>query len=281
MPKFPDEDGLRWSGSAVEQERRPDGPRPEPPPRRISGVATWVTFILVAAIGLEIALAATAPPTKAAPQPSQILRDSLVVAGARADFHYRARWQTGGLTQTIVGDARLSSGTQSVSVDGARFNAELVDQVVYVRGDAAALRNQLGLPPTTASSDAGKWISLQQSDGPYQSIEEGLTTETALSQVLIVPRAVTASRGTKGALSVRITGPIPPGTPNQVVTGSARLDVSARTKLPSSYLARGSNGGQPWSASITFTRWGEDVPVTTPPAALPFGSLHGPATPGT
>jgi hypothetical protein len=57
--------------------------------------------------------------------------------------------------------------------------------------------------------------------------------------------------------------------------------VSARTKLPSAYLARGSNGGKPWSASITFTHWGEDVPVTAPPAALPFGSLHGPAAPGT
>jgi hypothetical protein len=238
-----------------------------------------VTLILVAAIGLEIALAATAPATKGAPQPSQILRDSLVAAGARADFHYRAVWQTGGLTQSIVGDARLSSGTQSVSVGGARFNAELVDQVVYFRGDAAALRNQLGLPTTTASSDTGKWISLQQADGPYQSIEEGLTTEMALSQVLIVPRAV-ASHGTKGARSVRITGPIPPGSRNQVVRGTARLDVSARTKLPSSYLARGSNGGQPWSASITFTRWGEDVPVTTPPGALSFGSLQGAAAPG-
>jgi hypothetical protein len=279
VPRIPDDDGFAWSGPAVDQARRPDMPQAARP-RPISGLATGVTLTLVAAIGLEITLAATAPPTKAAPQPSQVLAETLVAAGTRADFHYRAQWETGGLAQTIVGDARLSSGAQSVSVGGARFSAELVDQVVYFRGDAAALRDQLGLPTVTALSDSGKWISLQQSDGPYQSIEQGMTTETALSQVLIVPSAVSSSHPTRGARSVRITGQIPPGSRNQVVTGTARLNVSARTKLPSSYLARGSNGGQPWSASITYTRWGEDVPVTAPPVAISFGSLQGAATPG-
>lgn len=273
MERLPGDDGVDWSASTVDQRQQPDAPGPKWRPRRISGIATGVTLALVAALGLEIALAATAPTTKAAPSPSQILNDSLVTAAATANFHYRAVWQTSGLTQTIVGDARLSSGTQSVSVGGARFSAELVDQVVYFRGNPAALRDQLGLPTTTASADAEKWISLQQSDEPYQAIEEGLTTETALSQVLIVPRTVSPGHPAPG-MSVRINGQIPPGTRNQVVTGSARLDVSARTKLPSSYLARGSNGGQPWSASITFTRWGEDVPVTTPAGALSFGSLR-------
>jgi hypothetical protein len=280
MERVPGDDGLDWSASTVDQRQPPEPPGRKWRPRRISGIATGVTLALVAALGLEIALAATTPTTKAAPSPSQVLNDSLVTAAATANFHYRAVWQTSGLTQTIVGDARLSSGTQSVSVGGAQFSAELVDQVVYFRGNPAALRDQLGLPTTTALADAEKWISLQQSDEPYQAIEEGLTTETALSQVLIVPRAVAPGHPSPAAVPVRITGQIPPGTRNQVVTGSARLDVSARTKLPSSYLARGRNGGQPWSASITFTRWGEDVPVTTPAGALSFGSLRGPATPG-
>jgi hypothetical protein len=241
--------------------------------RRITGVTTWVTLALVVALGIEIALAATAPAAKSVVEPSQVLQDSLVAAGASASFHYRATWHTNGLTQTIVGDVGLSSGTRSVSVGGTQFSAVLVDRVVYFRGNAAALRDQLGLPAISASSDTEKWISLQQSDGPYQSIEEGLTTGTALSQVLIVPRAVSADHRGPGAGAVRITGRIPPGTRNQVVTGSARLDVAAHSKLPSTYVAHGRNGGQPWSASITFTRWGEIVPMSAPTGALSFGSV--------
>ena len=248
--------------------------------RRITGVATGVTLILVVALGIEVALAATAPAAKPVAKPSKFHPVSLVAAGASASVHYRATWHTNGLTQTIVGDAGLSSGTRSVSVGGAQFSAVLVDRVVYFRGNAAALHDQLGLPTTSASADTEKWISLQQSDGPYQSIEEGLTTETALSQVLIIPSAVTAGHRRRGAGAVRITGRIPPGTRDQVVTGSARLDVAARSKLPSTYVAQGRNGGQPWSASITFTRWGENVPVTAPAGALSLGSVRVAAGPG-
>jgi hypothetical protein len=272
------EDGASRS-SLIGEDRGPDTRWPLRRRRRITGVATWVTLTLVVAIGLEIALAATSPSIKAAPKPAKILSDSLVAAGGAASFHYRAVWQTGGMTQTIVGDAGLSSGMQSVSFGGAQFSVVLIDRVIYVRGDSAALRDQLGLATTTASADAGKWIALQQSDGPYQSIEQGVTTETALSQILIAPR-VLSTHLHRGSRTLRIAGPIPPGTRGQVITGSARLDMAARSKLPSLYLGHGRNGGQPWSASITFTQWGEGVPVTPPPAALPYGSLLATASGG-
>ncbi len=243
--------------------------------RRTSRVVTVVTLAIVVAIGAEIALAATGTTKPHPPTPSQLLRASLGAASTATSFHYRATWQIGELRQTIVGDVEPTSGTQSGSVGEAHFSAMLVGQEVYFRGDAAALRDLLGLPATVASKAAGSWISLQQSDGPYSSIVEGLTTETALAQVLIAPRATSARHGGPEVPLLRITGQIPPGSRNQVVTGSARLDVDPRSKLPHAYLAGGRDGGQPWSTSISFTGWGEEVPVTTPQATLPYEYASG------
>ena len=272
---IPGGDGTGPRRPPVIEDRQPSSSRPTGGRRRVSRVVTGITLTLVVAIAAEIALAATGTTPRAPSTPSQVLRASLRAAAAADSFHYRATWQTDGLSQTIVGDVGLMSGAQSVSVGGAHFTAVLVGQEVYFRGDAAALRDQLGLSARAASVGVGAWISLQQSDGPYSSIEQGLTTETALAQVLITPRATSPGHPWHGVRTLRVTGPIPPGTRHQVVTGSARLDVDPRSKLPFAYSARGRDGDRPWSASISFTGWGEEVPVTTPQSTVPYGYLHG------
>ncbi len=220
---------------------------------RTTRIATWVTLALVAFLGIEIGLATTQSPTPRALGPTQLLHESLRAAGASDAFHYRSVWRADGVSQIVVGDARPASGSESVSVGGDQFTVVSTGQTVYFRGVPAALRDQLGLPATTASVDAAKWISLQQSDGPYPSLEEGVTTSVALAQVSIAPFARSAAHRTRGVLLARITGRIPHG---RVVTGSARLDLSARSKLPAVYSARGSGGGQSWSSTIAFSRSG-------------------------
>jgi hypothetical protein len=237
---------------------------------------TAVTLALMIVIGTEIALAATGASTSHGVTPSELLRRSLGAAESAGSFHYDATWQTNGLVQSIVGDARLSSGTQSVSVGGGHFISVLTGTVVYVQGDDTALRHQLGLlsATATATARARKWISIRQSDGPYPSMESGLTTESVLAQVVIRPSATASITPRHRPRLVRISGSIPSGSHDQVITGSARLDVAARSDLPSAYSARGRNGGQPWSVSIIYTRWGEHVQLPSPRDPLPYASLN-------
>jgi len=238
---------------------------------RTTRVTTWVALAVVAVLGTEIGLATTKSPTVRAPSPEQLLRESLTVAGAADAFHYRAVWRANGVSQIVVGDARPASGSESIVVGGDRFTAVFTGQMAYFEGNAAALRDQLGLPVATASANDDKWISLQPSDGPYGSVEEGVTTSAALAQVVIAPLATSHPRRTHGVVVSRITGRIPHG---RVVTGSARLDLVSRSKLPTTYVAHGSNGGKPWSSTIAFSHWGASVGIKGPTAgALPFSSL--------
>ncbi|MGD0381641.1 MAG: hypothetical protein ABSC30_16840 [Acidimicrobiales bacterium] len=238
---------------------------------RTTRIAMWFTLALVALFGAEIGLATSQSPRVRAPGPIQLLNETFRAAGRSDAFHYRAVWRADGVLQVVVGDARPSSGSESVAVGNDRFSVVYTGQEAYFEGVAAALRDQLGLPATTASADAGKWISLQQSDGPFPSVEEGVTTSAALGQVLIAPSAISPAHRTHGVLLTRITGRIPHG---RVVTGSARLDLLTRSKLPAAYSAHGSGGGQSWSSTITFSRWGANNAIEAPAGALPFSSLQ-------
>jgi hypothetical protein len=241
---------------------------------RTTTIATWVTLALVAFLGIEIGLAATQSPRVRALTPMQLLHESLRAAGRSDAVHYRSVWRTDGVSQIVVGDARPASGSESVSVGGDQFTVVSTGQVVYFQGVATALRDQLGLPATTASVAASKWISIQPSDGPYPSLEAGVTTSVALAQVSIAPFARSTAGRAHGTHLARITGRIPHG---RVVTGSARLDVSARSRLPATYSAHGSNAGQSWSSTITFSRWGARSAIKAPAGAVPFSTLQGSA----
>ena len=242
---------------------------------RTTRIATGITIALVAVFGTEIGLAATESPSVRPPGPVQVLREAMTAAGAAHAFHYRSVWSADGFSQIVVGDARPSSGEESVSVGTDHFTAIVTGQTEYFEGDAAALRDQLGLSAAKASENAGRWISLQPSDGPYPSIEAGVTTSAALAQVLIAPFATSPARRTRGVLVSQVTGRIPHG---RLVTGSARLDLMARSKLPSAYAAHGSDNGQPWSSTIVFSRWGEKIAINAPTMALSFSSLQGAAS---
>jgi hypothetical protein len=246
---------------------RNPGPRP-----RSTKIATGVILAFVALLGTEIGLATTQSPKVRAPSPAEVLRETFSAAGGSDAFHYRAVWRADGVSQIVVGDARPSSGAESVSIGDERFSVVYTGQKEYFMGVVAALRDQLGLPEPIASADAGKWISLQPSDGPFASVEEGVTTSAALAQVMIAPTSISSAHRMHGLLVSRITGRIPH---DRVVTGRARLDLVSRSKLPAAYFAQVS-GGHSWSSVITFSGWGVNKAIKAPADALAFSLLQRP-----
>lgn len=236
-------------------------------PKRVwaGKVSTWVTLAIVAYIGIQLGLSLqTAPPS-----PVQVLTKALTAAGGSDAVHYRGVWNADGVSQIVMGDARPTSGSESVAVGSDQFTMILADHVVYIEGNAAALRDELGLPAATASMNVGRWIWLSPTDGPYTSVGDDLTTSAALAQIVIAPFFTSSVHGERGTLLTRLTGRIPHG---RFLTGSARLDLVPRSNLPTSYFAGGSSGG-PWSNTIAFSRWGDEVPVKAPMGAIPFSSL--------
>jgi len=241
-------------------------PKTHGQPRRTAIAVLVIVIVLTAGLGAEVALALLGAPSRTPPGPGQVVLRSMEAAERARSFSYVSTWRTGAWSLHVSGDIAGSSGAQQVTVGGAHYGAVLVGGVVYFRGDASALEDQLQFPSKLASEVAGSWISLQSSDAPYAQLAESLTSVSALNQVLIDAKRTSTRGDTRGGPVARVTGIIP--------VGSARLDVATRSGFPTAYEARGQDGTRPWESAITFSRWNTPIRLQAPRGARAYAALQ-------
>jgi hypothetical protein len=256
-------------------------PRSHPRRRRRARAAVAVLAALVlagAAIGVGVAAAGSGTsPSPSTGTARTLLHQAEVAAGAAGTFHYVAISEGGTSNQTTAGVAGRVSGTQDITADSSafgteRFSLRLVNDVVYFKGNTAAVEDQLGVSSAAAAAaHAQRWIAVQRSDAPYAALAAGMTADSALGQIAIAARTTTAI-GNGGARIWRIAGGIP-DQQGQSVSGRAHLDLDGTTKLPLSYVSTESSGGQQNHSTFTFSHWGATVSVPIPPDTVPFSSV--------
>lgn len=254
-------------------------------------VAVVAAAALVAggAVGLAIGLAtrgggsgangSPAPSTAASAAVAQaraLYRQALAAANASTGFHYVAV-TSGDTNQKFVGDAGQAGGTQVITTDSTygqeQFTLVLDAGTVYFQGNGPALRDQLGVPAASASTLAGRWISVAGGDGPYGVIAPGITVADQVGETTLIPlSAQTTSAG------VRIAGTVP--ALQAGASGTAHLDVAAGSHLPTSYVVSITGGGTNTTSTTTFGRWGTAPAVTAPAGAVAWSTLGASSPPG-
>jgi hypothetical protein len=251
--------------------------------RRRRWPAGLAALVGVAGAGAGLWLFFGSGPGSSGQAARRLLRASLAAAEAAGSFHYVASSTSavpGGpaLTQRTAGDAAQHGGTQTITVSGDTFHVEVLGPVAYFRGDAPAMVQVLGVPPAVAQAYAGRWISLVAGDGPYSSVQVAVTAPSALAQNITFEAETQLPPSTlDGRRVIGLRGPMT-AVQGQVAHGSATLYVSASgAHLPVRYVEHGTLGsGSRRSSeefSITFSAWGEAVPLSAPPGAVPFSSL--------
>jgi hypothetical protein len=245
--------------------------------------AGLAALVVVTGAGAGLWLVFGSGPASSGQAARRLLRASLAAAEAAGSFHYVASSTSavpGGpaLTQRTAGDAAQHGGTQTITVSGDTFHVEVLGPVAYFRGDAPAMVQVLGVPPAVAQAYAGRWISLVAGDGPYSSVQVAVTAPSALAQNITFEAETQLPPSTlDGRRVIGLRGPMT-AVQGQVAHGSATLYVSASgAHLPVRYVEHGTLGsGSRRSSeefSITFSAWGEAVPLSAPPGAVPFSSL--------
>jgi len=237
--------------------------------------------LLVAGAGAGV-LVSQSSPSNSTSTANTVLDESVAAAKQADSFEYVAITQGGSSSQSTVGTAQRSSGLQDITVDNPAYGTEkfslvLVDGVVYFRGNAAALEDQLGVPSTSNPQGyANQWIAIRSSDSPYAALEAGITTDSNLSQVLITPHSATQVTGANGNHIWRLTGALP-SEGGGGSGGTAQLDVAGESKLPLSYSSTQNSGGEQLKSNFTFAHWGKKVTVSAPDGSIAFSSLGVPS----
>lgn len=260
-------------------------PSPPPPPRRTPeerrrrvrrGLVVGAVLVLIAGIGFGIGswLAPTSPTAVA----RALLTKSIAAATSAGTFHYVELSTSGGGPNDITGNAGPNDGSQVITQHGASgidaFDLRLVKDVVYFRGNKAAVIDQLGVPTTKAPSDVNRWVSIHKGESPYATFADGITTRSNLAQ-LSTTFVARASAPTPGSTppATRIMGGLYDGKDHPPI-GTAEVMITTSSSLPQSLSAQAVAGnGAHLSLSWQFSHWHEQVKVTAPSRAVPYSSL--------
>ena len=200
--------------------------------------------------------------------PAQILSAALTAASHSSGFHYVLRADNGSQHETITGDAAPGGGIQTVTSATDTVVVEVIGTAVYVMGNAGGLKDTIGLPATSATKYAGQWISVKQTDSLYQPVTQAVTTSGVLGELEPKGHLAEVPKTFNGTSAVAVTGGLP-GAAQQGVTGTSTMYVAAGSPtVPIGFTGTAKNNGQTVSDNGTFTKWGEQVPLSAPTGTI-------------
>jgi hypothetical protein len=219
---------------------------------------------------LSVAAAALALSVGAAPaavSPARLVRSALAKARAQSSVHYVVSNTSAATRVTIAGDAASDRGIQHITYRKAgrvgHVTVLVVARTAYVRGDAFTLANYMRIPPSSASSWAGKWLSLARTAPDYDAVAEGVRLASTLGE-LKMPQPY-RSVGTATRHGRRVVG-VESRFRRAGHAVRETLYIDAGRSLPVEQVGR--------SGAITmraiFSRWNEPVSVSRPASAIPI-----------
>jgi hypothetical protein len=257
--------------------RATHGRRPGRGFRAAVGVAIFAVLGIVTFSLVTCAIAAS--------QATSLLNKVTTAVDSSAGVDYVSTAKLGGgTTKPTTGDAGQNDGTQT-DTEPTAFGTEQFDvllasnQVLYVKGNAPALEDQLGVPASAALGLAGQWISLTPGESPYSLLESGLTVPGAVMISDFIANSSRTVTGSDGTTLTEIDGSfgITSDSANSTVA-TFKLDISPSTNLPTSLVVTDAVGVG--NTVTTFTNWGTPPSVNVPATAVAWVSLDTSPPPG-
>jgi hypothetical protein len=199
---------------------------------------------------------------------------AIAVLKAGPTVHVGISTTVAGGSLTFSDDATASGGRQDITLTtGGNVEIIYVGGTGYVKGDAQGLAGFMGVAAAQAQTLAGRWISVRPGQelgqNSYSDIVDGITLSSVASEIALAgPLSLTSPATIAGQQAVGVRGGVPA---SQQLPSAARatLDVTAAGSRPLRWTATAAGGYQ---STISFSGWGESVPLTAPAGAIPAPS---------
>ncbi len=165
-------------------------------------------------------------------------------------------------TETVVGDLGKKNGIESVSLGKATITLKVNPAFGYVYGNSSGLTTLFGLTSAQAKKLGKDWMTFKAGSTRYSNFEAGLSISSITG---VLPTAKGTKLSTDVVKGIKLyelkwTTAATSSTPEL----SDTLTMSAvGATLPVEAIMSASGGGL---ETITFSKWGEPVVVSAPPA---------------
>jgi hypothetical protein len=212
--------------------------------------------------------------------PKQILASALAAARKSGTVHFELVGTSPSSSETITGDASSTDGREIISAGTVKIEALVVGGAAYIQGNAGGLEDEMGLAAATATTYAGKWISIARTDAPYASLTKAVTLASTLSQLQPTGHLTLTAATTRASHAViGVHGGLP-GVPQKGTTGTAVLYVSTSDPtVPIVFQVVQTASGSEDHDTGTFTDWGKPLHLVAPASAVAFSTLPATSTP--
>ncbi len=226
--------------------------------------------IAAAGITALAALAALPPTAGAATTPSaQAEYQSAIKAAGTQGVHFSSSATQGGVSIEVDGDTGVTSGAQTLTVKkgsvAEHVSAMVVGSTGYVKGNATALHNVIGLPNAESKKYAGTWLSFPTSNSALAELVSGLLNSQVTSELQMSgPYSYGTATSVHGQHAVAVRGSVSTQSGSKV---PVILYIPASgTPVP---LEEVTNPGRTGGATaihgtVVFTNWGEKTSRSAP-----------------
>jgi hypothetical protein len=248
-------------------------------PRRRAAAATASLAVTAASVLTATSLLAAGPAAASTQNPQAIYKAAIAAAGDQG-VHFVSHASQGGTSIDVTGDTGATSGAQSLTVHNGsvveHLNAVLVGSIGFVKGNAAALHNIIGLTTTQSSKYTNKWLSFPTANNSLDELIGGLENKQVSSELQMngpytFGKATTVAG--QNALAIKGSVSTESGTKVPVV-----LYVPATGRqLPIEEVTNPGAGKNSSTihGTVAFSNWGEKTVEKVPPHAVSLLTLTG------
>jgi len=180
---------------------------------------------------------------------------------------------------TMTADLSTNDAAEAIKgSDGSVTELIRTGNLAYIRSTAGVLTNALALTPAVAKANAGKWIVISSTDGPFQTITQALSISSEVSPYLPTKASATfgKARKLKGtSVSVLpISGQYDSTGMSNPITAAVATFINVKSGLiQGGTIVTGSKGSAERKYAI-FTNWGKAIHITAPSSAITYATLY-------
>jgi hypothetical protein len=243
-------------------------------PRIIGAVAASLT---VPALGVTALAGPAGAATSAASEYNASLRSA-----TSEGVHYVSKASEQGVSITVIGDTGVTSGQQTLKLQKGSLienvMVTLIGDTGYVKANAPALVNILGLTATKAGAYADKWLSFPTTNSTLAELVAGLHDKDVATELKMSgPYSLDGTKTVNGQSTEAIKGSVSSSSGKKV---PVILYIAASgTPRPVEEITNPGKGGSAIRGEVSFSKWGEKIHPVTPKGAISLLSVM-PATSG-
>jgi hypothetical protein len=226
--------------------------------------------------GLAAPLILAAVPAGAATSSATALYNQSIKVADTANVHYVSKATQDNVALEVIGDTGVSEGSEVLAVESSSavedIEVVLKGATGYVRGNATALQELVGLSAAISKAHANQWLSFPSTKSAESNLVSGLrNSDLSVELSMTGPFTLGGTKKISGIETRAIDGFS--GTSTSTRTPIILYVETGKTPRPVEEVTNPNGTGTAIKGSVTFSKWGESIHPKEPSKSVSLPKL--------